>query len=194
MFSEISLHILDILQNSARAMATEISVSINLPENNDELSVWISDNGKGMTKEQLNNCCNPFFTTKDGKHTGFGLPFFKYAALITGGHFSVNSDKCSGTKVNAVFNVSNIDCIPLGDLLSTVYSAVISNPEIRFKWHIQIRNTTTEYDSERICSNYRNLLFVTPAELYSEKKYLEKKLKNIEIYETVCADYAHCLK
>ena len=194
MFSEISLHILDILQNCVRAEATEISVSIVLPEKSDELSIEIHDNGNGMTKEQLSNCCSPFFTTKKRKCTGFGVSFFKYAAEITGGCFSIDSVRFSGTAIKTVFIVTSPDCIPLGNIFSTVYSSVVSDPKIRFKWHIQIREQYSDYDSLKFCEKSRKSPFLMPSEIYIEKKYLEKILKNIEIYETACADYASCLK
>ena len=64
MFSEIALHILDILQNSLYASATIIEIHIIKPINNNEITVRICDNGSGMTKMQLRKCFDPFFTKK----------------------------------------------------------------------------------------------------------------------------------
>ena len=103
MFSEIALHILDILQNSLYASATIIEIHIIKPINSNEITVRICDNGSGMTKMQLRKCFDPFFTTKENKAAGLGIPFFKYAAELSGGNFSVESDKKNGTEIKAVF-------------------------------------------------------------------------------------------
>ena len=59
---ELSLYILDITMNSVRAGATEISIT--LTQDNEYLTFSVTDNGCGMTKEQLERLSNPFFTTR----------------------------------------------------------------------------------------------------------------------------------
>lgn len=103
MFSEIALHILDILQNSLYASATIIEIHIIKPINSNKITVRICDNGSGMTKMQLRKCFDPFFTTKENKAAGLGIPFFKYAAELSGGNFSVESDKKTVLKLRRYF-------------------------------------------------------------------------------------------
>lgn len=103
MFSEIALHILDILQNSLYASATIIEIHIIKPINSNEITVRICDNGSGMTKMQLRKCFDPFFTTKENKAAGLGIPFFKYAAELSGGNFSVESIKKTALKLRRYF-------------------------------------------------------------------------------------------
>ena len=57
----MSLHILDIAENSIRAQATNIEILIDEGEIS---SFMIKDNGKGMDEETLKNALNPFYTTK----------------------------------------------------------------------------------------------------------------------------------
>ena len=124
---ELSLNILDITQNSIKAQATEISITVN--ETPDILSFEIKDNGCGMTKEFLADVTNPFTTTRTTRKVGLGLPLLKMEAEMTGGSFSVKSRsekeyEDHGTEVFASFNKNSIDYIPLGDIKGTVTALI----------------------------------------------------------------------
>jgi hypothetical protein len=72
-----------------------------------------------MTKEQAAKALDPFVT--DGvKHpnrkVGLGLPFLVQMAEQSGGGWSLDSQKGSGTKVSAWFDTSSLDFPPVGDL------------------------------------------------------------------------------
>ena len=194
MFSEIALHILDILQNSLYASATIIEIHIIKPINSNEITVRICDNGSGMTKMQLRKCFDPFFTTKENKAAGLGIPFFKYAAELSGVNFSVESDKKNGTEIKAVFCTDSIDCIPVGDIFSTVYSAFISNPEIYFYVCIDINGVSVNCDSEKFTNRFYENFSLSTGTINEEKKYLENKLKCFDIYKADSACFADYLK
>ena len=53
MMTEISLNILDIAENSIRAQASLITISVRVDTQADKLDVTIEDNGCGMTPEQV---------------------------------------------------------------------------------------------------------------------------------------------
>ena len=84
MMEDLSLHVLDIAENAVAAGATRITILINENEARDLLTIRISDNGPGMTKEAARRALDPFFTTK-GKRTGLGLPLLAQAAEQCGG-------------------------------------------------------------------------------------------------------------
>ena len=111
---EISLNIMDIVQNSIKAKANRIIISININANEDFLNVIIEDNGKGMSEEQLKRVNDPFFSTRTTRKVGLGIPFFKQAAECTGGSFSVDSLLGQRTVIFANFVLSHIDRMPLG--------------------------------------------------------------------------------
>ena len=50
MMPEISLNVLDVAQNSVRAGASLISISVRADTKQDTLTIVIEDNGCGMTK------------------------------------------------------------------------------------------------------------------------------------------------
>jgi len=132
MMTEISLNILDIAQNSVRAEATLIEITVAVDNAADTLTVTIKDDGCGMTAEQIDRVTDPFFTTRNTRDIGLGVPFFKFSAELTGGSFSLDSEVGKGTVVKAVYVLSSIDRMPLGDMTETIHSLVVYNGHIDF--------------------------------------------------------------
>ncbi len=117
---ELSLNILDIAQNSFRAGANLIEITIFEDSYHKEITVVIEDNGSGMTEETAQSVTDPFFTSRQTRKIGMGIPLFKMAAEMTGGSFALESKPGIGTKVSAVFKTESIDFIPLGDMGQTL--------------------------------------------------------------------------
>ena len=133
---EISLNILDVTKNSVKAGATLIKLSLSTDDNG-ILTVEISDNGCGMSEEILAHVTDPFYTTRTTRKVGLGLPLLKMATEQTGGHLNIVSSTKrgeSGTTVTAVFDTKSIDCMPMGDIISTVCILVAGSPEIDFEF------------------------------------------------------------
>ena len=59
---ELSLHILDIVQNSLSAKATLVKIEISESESADTLRIRIEDNGTGMDPALLQRVTDPFAT------------------------------------------------------------------------------------------------------------------------------------
>ena len=127
---ELSLHVMDIVQNSlsAGASLTEISVT----EQGKQMAIAIIDNGRGMSQEQVKSVIDPFFTTRTTRKVGLGVPLFKMAAEQTGGSFSISSELGAGTRLTAVFQTTSVDMIPLGDINSTISLLIRCNPDRDF--------------------------------------------------------------
>ena len=88
---------MDITQNSISAGATEIGISVYENEAVNELTITITDNGKGMTEEQVRSVTDPFYTTRTTRPVGLGVPLFKMEAEMTGGDFEIKSTLGVGT-------------------------------------------------------------------------------------------------
>ncbi len=133
---ELSLNILDITENSTKAGATLVEISIE--ERDNILTLIIKDNGSGMTPETLNAVCDPFYTTRTTRKVGMGIPLLKFAAEQTGGNIKIESIHKSiapdshGTTVTAVFYKNHIDFTPLGDVISTITTLIQGHPEVDF--------------------------------------------------------------
>lgn len=132
MMQELSMNILDVAENSVRAGASLIEITVDEKPDADLLTVTISDNGCGMTPEQVKNVTDPFYTTRTTRKVGLGVPFFKMAAELTGGKLDIRSDVGKGTVVKAEFVRSSIDLMPLGDINETMLSLIHCNPQIDF--------------------------------------------------------------
>ena len=132
MMTEISLNVLDVSENSTRAGASLVTILVTADTSADKLTIVIADNGCGMTPEQAAHVTDPFFTTRTTRKVGLGIPFFKYAAESTGGSFHIESEPGKGTTVTAVFGLSHIDRMPLGDISGTIYTLIHFHPEVDF--------------------------------------------------------------
>lgn len=146
---ELSLNILDIAQNSIVANATLIEIGVEVDEN-DFLAITIRDNGKGMDEESVKNVINPFFTSRTTRKVGLGVPFFKQAAEDTGGSFHIESQVGVGTTIKAVFDTTNIDYTPLGEVWDTVAILIQMNETIDFVY-------TVKKDGEEFVCDTRQL-------------------------------------
>ena len=125
---ELSLNILDIAQNSIKAKASLIDISI--AETDEQMVISIKDNGCGMSKEMLKNVSDPFCTTRTTRKVGLGIPFFRLAAEQTGGRLEISSiselddSENHGTTTTAYLNKEHLDFTPLGDVISTICTLV----------------------------------------------------------------------
>lgn len=133
---ELSLNILDISENSTKAGATLVEIS--LAEANHILTLMVRDNGCGMTPEILRRVTDPFCTTRTTRKVGLGIPLLKLAAEQTGGAVTIESrhqsefPEAHGTTVTAVFHTDHIDSPPLGDIVSTIVTIIQGHPDTDF--------------------------------------------------------------
>ncbi len=125
---DLSLHILDLMQNSIRAQAATVSLSVLLNEQG-MLSVIIEDDGTGMSPELLARVTSPFATTRTTRKVGLGIPMMAENCRLAGGDLAIESELGKGTKLTATLDTSSIDCLPLGDLPGTVTTLVTMNPD-----------------------------------------------------------------
>ena len=147
MMQELSMNILDVAENSVRASATLIEITIDEKPQADLLSVIISDNGCGMTPEQVKNVTDPFYTTRSTRKVGLGVPFFKMAAELTGGKLEIQSTVGVGTVLKADFVRSSIDLMPLGDINETIGTLIHCNPHIDFIYTRRFENAQMTLDT-----------------------------------------------
>ena len=132
MMPELSLNILDVVQNSVTAGSKLTIISIDANTAADRLAITVEDNGKGMTEDQVSRVTDPFFTTRTTRSVGLGIPFLKMACELTGGALGIESAPGEGTTINAVFGLSHIDRMPLGDIAGTFAALVGPSPDIDF--------------------------------------------------------------
>lgn len=131
---ELSLHILDMLQNSVAAGATFIQLIIAEDLDKDLLEIEIEDNGMGMDEQLLSKVTDPFVTTRSTRKVGLGIPLFAAAAEHCDGSFEISSKQGEGTRIRVLFRYSHVDRAPMGDMPLTISSFIGCNPNIDLKY------------------------------------------------------------
>ena len=124
---DLSLHLLDLAQNSISAGAATVTIRIEIEENG-WLKMILRDDGKGMDPELLERVKSPFATTRTTRKVGLGIPMMMENAEKTGGSLSIESEVGKGTELTVTMDTRNIDCLPLGDLTGTLLSLMLTNP------------------------------------------------------------------
>ena len=143
---ELSLHILDIAENSISAGASGIVVSVREDLKADELCLEVADNGKGMSPEMLASVLDPFTTSRLSRKVGLGIPLLKQAAEACRGFLRVESELGKGTKVTAKFQHSHIDRMPLGNLEDTFLTLLLGAPSVHWIFNYQYNQQSYRFD------------------------------------------------
>lgn len=147
---ELSLHIMDLAQNSISAGASLLELTVEENHANDFLRIELKDNGCGMEKEFLQRVVSPFTTKRTTRSVGLGIPMFKEGAERTGGSFMIESQPGVGTRIGAKYVLSSIDRQPMGDLAGTVLMLVISNPNMDFVLTVTVNAESYRFDTREI--------------------------------------------
>jgi len=168
---EISLHIIDIVENSVRAGADLVVIDLSEEKEDSTLAIQILDNGRGMDEDMQRAVLDPFITTKDKKRVGLGLSMMKEAARKTGGDLTIHSIPDQGTSVEAVFHSNHIDRQPLGDLVEMMIVLLTAHPQTEFQINYHGEREEFSWHSSRIEEEVRS----TPAVI----KFVRRELNDL---------------
>ena len=144
---DLSLHILDIAENSIASSAGRIEIRIEEDTGRDVLTIEIKDDGKGMDEQTLHKTLDPFFTTRTTRRVGLGLPLLAQAARQTDGKIELDSKPGQGTTVKATFSLSHLDRQPMGDMQETIRTLVAGHPEIDFLYEHKTNDSIYHFDT-----------------------------------------------
>jgi len=177
----LSYHILDITENCSRANATVIKLEISEDHSSDRYCIQIEDNGDGMSEEMLKNVHDPFFTSRNTRKVGLGIPLFKQNALQSGGNFLIDSKPGKGTIVKATFGLTNIDRPPVGDLPDTIVWLIASfDKPIRFVYTHKTDSGEYKFDTDEIRKALDNIAFSLPEIRSMLKEMIQENLAEIK--------------
>jgi PAS domain S-box-containing protein len=103
--NELQQVLLNILSNAKDALLdneSDKNIDIVIKDNENNYTIDIVDNGKGITEENINRVFEPYFTTKkELQGTGLGLYMSKMIVQDSlGGDITINSKESSGTTVS----------------------------------------------------------------------------------------------
>jgi hypothetical protein len=183
---DISLHLLDIIENSVRAKAKDITIRVKIDRLENRLKIMIKDDGLGMDEETLKNSQNPFFTTKNDrvKKVGLGIPLFKQNAELSDGSFTITSKKNIGTTIDVDFRLDHIDRMPLGNITDTVLTGILGHPETDFNFTLEmISNEETKeifvFSTKEIKRELEGVPLAHPEVITFIKNYLNEGITEV---------------
>jgi len=171
---ELSLHILDLVQNSLRAEAKCIQISVRDSVSQDLVEVVIEDDGRGMDPELLATVAEPFVTTRTTRKMGMGIPLFQMAAEQTGGSLHIESILGRGTRLRCTFVRSHIDIPPLGDMVETLITLIQGAPDVDFIYRYSTDTQTLPFDTREIREILEDVPLNMPDVLHWIRGHLEE--------------------
>jgi hypothetical protein len=171
---ELSLHILDIANNSVAADATLITIEVCEDIAANSLIIRIEDNGRGMSPELLSKVRDPFTTSRKTRKVGLGIPLFENAAKASGGGLDIKSTPGAGTCVTAWFKHDSIDRQPLGDIAATLITLITTNPDRDFIYRHITQDGKFELDTVKV----KKILQGVPISSFEIAKWLENYIRD----------------
>ncbi len=147
---DLSLHILDVVENGTAAGATLIEIGLREDRRADWLELRIKDNGRGMEPQMLAGVRDPFVTTRTTRRVGMGIPLLDQATREAEGTFEIHSQPGHGTEVIAGFRLGHIDRKPLGDIAETLISLILGHPDVDFVFSAAWDDRTIEIDTREL--------------------------------------------
>lgn len=177
---DLSLHILDIAENSTAAGADSVTIRVREDSNHDLLTLEIMDNGAGMDEEKIPMVTDPFFTTKSVRRVGLGLPLLRQAAEECDGTFAIDSEKGKGTTITASFRNSHIDRKPLGDIPATLMVLIAGNPSVDFILEYARGGHVFRFDTREIKQELGEVPIHAPGVLKVIKEEIERGIRELK--------------
>ena len=171
---ELALNILDIAYNSIRAQASQIDIRIIDSIQKNIVDIEITDNGQGMTKEEVDKVIDPFFTTRTTRKVGLGIPLFKQSAELTGGYLSIHSQKNQGTKVKTRFIKNHIDTPIMGNIIETIMTLIQADENIDYVFEYETDNIHFIMNTQDIKSILEEVKITEPEVIVWLKDYMKE--------------------
>lgn len=176
---DISLHILDIAENSISAGASLVKITISGDRAKGLFTVAVEDNGKGIPEDIRAKVLDPFCTTRTTRKVGLGLPLLAQSARETKGDITVKAVNPSGTIVTATFRQSHIDMKPLGDISETLIILIAGNPYVDFLFSYNKDGNTFSLDTRQIKEKLDGVPITSSPVLSFLREYLSASLRDI---------------
>lgn len=176
---DISLHILDIAENSIGAGASLIKITVADKTDEDLFSLEVEDNGKGIPEDIRDSVLDPFCTTRTTRRVGLGLSLLAQSARDTGGDISIRTGSGTGTMVTATFKKNHIDMKPVGNIPETLLVLIAGNPSIDFHFTCTTDTNTFSLDTREIKETLEGVPITSPPVLSFLRNYISSSLRDI---------------
>ena len=176
---ELSLHILDVVENGITAGGNCIWIEVDEARKKDQLKIVIRDNGRGMPIEKQDNINDPFITSRTTRRVGLGLSLLSAATERCDGALRVDTQPGKGTEIEATFRYNHIDRAPIGDMAATITTLIIGNPGIDFVYSHRIDDNDFSLDTREIRAEMDDLSLSDPVVIRHLTETIRSALKEL---------------
>ncbi len=172
---ELSLHILDVAENSLRAGASLVEILVEEDIVQNKVIIKILDNGCGMEQEYAAKVLDPFITERTTRTVGLGLPMFAAIATHCSGHLQLNSEPNIGTEVLVEMERDNIDRPPIGDMASTIVSLLCHDNPADILYRRVVEKDEFVFDTRELKKQLEEIPLTEPSVLNWIREYIFEK-------------------
>ncbi len=172
---DLSLHLMDIVQNSIKAQASEIEISIEALPDTDQLILFVGDNGCGMPDDLVERVKDPFVTSRTTRSVGLGIPLMKELCELTGGPLILKSQLGIGTQLTAILGLSSIDRLPLGSIGDTMAVLISADPNLDYSLRFQAPERSFDLNLQDVRAEIPDLPLDEPSVLEWLKEYIAEQ-------------------
>ena len=176
---DLSLHILDIVENAISAKAKKVDILVMEEPGKDQLTIEIKDDGIGMDEEIAQKAVDPFFTTRSSRRVGLGLSLMAQATREAAGLLRIESEPGKGTKVTATFQYHHIDRKPLGNMIETMMTLLLGNPDLEITYTHKKNEKSYLLDSLVLKHQFKDRPLLDPEVIQWVKMHLREGLEQI---------------
>jgi len=177
---DLSLHILDIAENSIAAGASSLSITVSEDVGRDLLTIEIVDDGKGMSAELAEKAADPFFTTRTTRKVGMGLALLKEAAAMANGTMEIRSGPNAGTTIKAMFQLNHVDRKPLGNMADTIVALIANDADVDILYKHARDGKVLVFDTKRVRNKLGDILLNSVEALSLIRSYLAQEEATLE--------------
>ncbi|HWR43314.1 ATP-binding protein [Sporomusa sp.] len=176
---ELSLHILDLVQNSLEAGAMIVKLEVIEDLAADVMLIRVSDNGRGMDEKLRQLVIDPFVTTRITRRIGLGLPLMDMSSKRCDGYLKIDSTPGQGTIIEAKYRHSHLDRPPLGNMVETIKAILVANPTLDFSYHHTVNDRSYTVSSRELADILDGVSLTQPDILVWLHEYLSDNIANL---------------
>lgn len=176
---DLSLHILDIVENSLAAGSRRVEIRVEENMSADRMVIEIVDDGCGMDEARAQKALDPFFTTKTVRRVGLGLPLLEEACRMSNGELRIQSFPGKGTRVRATFQHSHIDRKPLGNIRDTLITLMIGHPQVDLLYEHRKEGKTFSLDTREIKADLGEIPLDVPQVVSALRTLIQSGLEDL---------------
>ncbi|MBI9034852.1 MAG: sensor histidine kinase [Bacteroidales bacterium] len=176
---EISLHILDLANNSITAKAGRLEITVIEDVSNNKFVFRLIDDGKGMDQETLACVTDPFVTSRKTRKVGLGLSLTKHSAEQCNGFLKIESQLGEGTQLEVMFENDHLDRPVLGDICGVITILLSSEYEYHLIYRHQYNQNEFVFDSSEIKQELGLDRLNQPAILGMLKDYIQTNIDDL---------------